>query len=1565
MTLKKYTPFRSLMLLCLILQLVTATRALGLDAETLPTGGSIVSGTGSIQTSGATMTVNQGSQQLIATWDSFNIGQKASVNFAQPGTTAVALNRITDQSPSQILGSLSANGQVFLINPSGIIFGSSAQVNVGGLVASTLDIADEDFLNGSYSFYGSDSGSIGNAGTITVSNGGYVAFLSPHIDNSGTVTADGGSVAMAAATRISLDLADDGLIAYSIDQRAVDALVDNSGLVQADGGLIYLSAEAADELTGAAVNNTGIIQARTLEEKEGKILLVADKDTGSVSIGGTLDASAPTGGDGGFIETSAAAVNLTADAEVSTLAANGTTGTWLIDPTDFTIAASGGDMTGDQVEAALAATNLTIESAGGSSEGAGDIYVNDTIAWSTNTLTLSAYRNIEINSELTATGTAALALEYGQGATNGIIDGSAAGYWGNAPVNLAAGSTFTTRLGSSGELISYSIITTAAQLEAIVTALSGNYVLGENLDLNGGTVIGSAANPFTGIFDGLGHTLVDGGVTALEIDYIGLFGYNSGTIRNLIAEDWTSGGADYVGTIAGYNDGIISNCRVTNPSVGGASWQGGLVGYNAGTVTDSRVIMSGMDGYCIISTSSNAGGLAGGNSGTITNSSCSYTNEYLSGLSFVSSPNDFGGLVGHNSGTISGSHVSADFIYLGHYSGNEFQNLGGLAGSNSGVIFDSYADIPYWDGENWNSSGVELENLGGLVGHNSGTISNSYASGGVARGDQAGGLVGTMEAGTISDSYATSGVPEGREYAGGLVGLMKAGTISNSYATGDVFGNWGDYPSLGGLVGQVESGTITGSYAIGDVYNISEKMRHGGGLVGYMSRGRITDSYATGAVSRGTNIGGLVGTMPAGTISNSYATGKVFWGNYSGGLVGSNSGPINNSYATGKVSGAYANGGLVGYNYGTINNSYATGDVSGGNLRGGLAGRNDDTIINSYWDTATTDQTVGVGYGTTIDNDTYGVTGQSNSLAFYRDTLGWDIDDAGSTGTVWRIYDGYTTPLLRSFLTPLILTATKVYNSTTSLDEAVYTWSMETDDDLLLGSAGTWETNAINAGSCSFDTSGYYSTQQGYDITGQLTISPAALTITANDAVVSYDGSAYSGGIVSYSGFVAGEDTANLAGSLVYGGSSQGAVNAGSYTISASGLSADNYDITYQDGKLSINPAAITLSTSDVSKVYDGTLSADGTAVVTAGSLFGDDSLSGGSFHFTDADAGTGKTVTVSDVTVADGNSGGNYSVSYQNNTSSTITRAALTITAYDEETTYDGSAYSGGNGFSYSGFAAGEDASALDGSLAYGGDSQGAVNAGSYTISASGLSADNYDITYVDGQLTISPAPLTITANDSETTYDGSAYSGGNVSYSGFVAGEDASALDGSLAYGGDSQGAVNAGSYTISASGLSAGNYDITYVDGQLTISPAPLTITANDSETTYDGSAYSGGNGVSYSGFAAEDDASALDGTLVYAGSSQGAVNAGSYTISASGLGSDNYTIAYRDGRLAIVPTDAGRFLATLHQQRQVPEISDFMGLAELISLPPEKTIATLPPQQGPEAELDHTPDSRSHW
>ncbi|MCM5556028.1 MBG domain-containing protein, partial [Pleomorphomonas sp. NRK KF1] len=100
--------------------------------------------------------------------------------------------------------------------------------------------------------------------------------------------------------------------------------------------------------------------------------------------------------------------------------------------------------------------------------------------------------------------------------------------------------------------------------------------------------------------------------------------------------------------------------------------------------------------------------------------------------------------------------------------------------------------------------------------------------------------------------------------------------------------------------------------------------------------------------------------------------------------------------------------------------------------------------------------------------------------------------------------------------------------------------------------------------------------------------------------------------------------------------------------------------------------------------------------------------------------------------------------------------------------------------------------------------------------------------------------------------TYDGLAYSGGNgVTYAGLVNGETASVLGGSLTYGGTSQGAVNAGSYTLTASGLTSGNYDISYVAGALTVNKASLTVTATNAAKTYDGLAYTGGNGVTYAG------------------------------------------------------------------------------------------------------------------
>ena len=234
------------------------------DGYALPVGGVVTQGGASINSGAGSMTINQSSQNVAINWQSFNIGQGQSVQFVQPNSSSVALNRVLGSDPSSILGSLSANGKVFLINPNGILFGMGAQVNVGGLVASTRDITDSDFMAGNYTFAGTGSGTIRNQGSIKA-NGGFVALLGANVNNDGVIEANLGTVALAAGNAITLDVAGDGLLNVSVNQGAVNALVQNGGMLRANGGKVVLTAQAAGDLLYTVVNNTGVIQAQSLQ----------------------------------------------------------------------------------------------------------------------------------------------------------------------------------------------------------------------------------------------------------------------------------------------------------------------------------------------------------------------------------------------------------------------------------------------------------------------------------------------------------------------------------------------------------------------------------------------------------------------------------------------------------------------------------------------------------------------------------------------------------------------------------------------------------------------------------------------------------------------------------------------------------------------------------------------------------------------------------------------------------------------------------------------------------------------------------------------------------------------------------------------------------------------------------------------------------------------------------------------------------------------------------------------------------------------------------------------------
>jgi filamentous hemagglutinin family protein len=264
-----------------------------------PTGGIVVGGEATISTPAAGRTViDQASQHVQINWNTFNVGASESVRFNQPSSSSVALNRILDQSPSQIFGRIDANGHVILVNPNGMLFGPSAQLNVGSLVASSLDVIGFDPVTGRYSFGSSraDVGAIVNQGTITAAAGGSVTLLGGRVTNEGSILADFGTVNLAAGRTATLDLAGDGLLRLEVDGElftngaGAGAAVENNGVIQANGGQILLSAQALDGVFANLVNNTGVVRANRIDNSGGTIRLVGDG--GTVRSSGVLDASA-------------------------------------------------------------------------------------------------------------------------------------------------------------------------------------------------------------------------------------------------------------------------------------------------------------------------------------------------------------------------------------------------------------------------------------------------------------------------------------------------------------------------------------------------------------------------------------------------------------------------------------------------------------------------------------------------------------------------------------------------------------------------------------------------------------------------------------------------------------------------------------------------------------------------------------------------------------------------------------------------------------------------------------------------------------------------------------------------------------------------------------------------------------------------------------------------------------------------------------------------------------------------------------------------------------------------
>ena len=1364
-------------------------------AGTLPDGGRVVAGDASIGRQGDTLNIDQTSRNAAIDWRSFSVGEGNTVRFNQPGRDAATLNRVTGGEVSSIRGAIEANGRVFLVNPNGVHFSSTARVDVGALVASTLDISTEDFMNGDYRFSGDSANAVINRGNIRTAQGGLVAMIAAEIVNTGDITTPRGSTLMGAGSTVTLDLG--GPVSIEVKEARLNTLIEQGGAIRADGGLVYLTAKAAGDLAASVINHTGMTQARTLAAGEnGEIRLMGDMDHGSVQVAGTLDAGAPAslnpeGGDGGFIETSAAKVKVADEARVTTRADQGKTGEWLIDPSDFTVSAGGAGETDSGIGADTLSDNLadnsitvqTVESGSGN----GDIFVNDAVTWqSGTTLTLNAHRDIEINATIDASQGSGgkLALEYGQGSSDGQIGDRAAEYRVNAPVNLQAGQNFSTKLGSDGDTIDYTVITdlgaagstSGEDLQGMAGDLAGNYALGANIDASdtaswngdaGFAPVGDGDNDFAGTFDGLGHTISD--LTIFDSAYAGMFGAvgTGGRVSNVGLVGGSVEGSYAAGGLVGKNQGTIRAVYATG-RVSGSDAVGGLVGLNESGGTVSNAYATGAVAGSL--NSFHIGGLVGRNKGTV-------SNAYSTGA--VQGGNTFtGGLVGLNEGTISNAYATGAVtgsIAVGGLVGATSRSPGVLnnvywdsattnqssAGANAGSAtdiattrhnHDGYGGLGTWretaagtgvwvahDADN-NPQWVMFEGSTRpfLYSEYSTTIHNAHqlqltaldltatyvlagdidasatagtnaagmwgSSGFVPVGDGDNKFTGNFDGlghtipgltidrsrtvsvglfgyvgsdGTVQNISLSGGSVTGYLYVGGLVG-RNVGTITNAYATGSVTGTSN---VVGGLVGWNDGGTISNAYATGIVtgpYTI-------GGLVG-SNDGTITNAYATGAVKASLyGAGGLVGSN-VGTITNTYATGSVTGTSssyYVGGLVGRNDGgTISNAYATGIVTGSYYVGGLVGLNGGTITNAYATGAVKASLFgAGGLVGSTGGTIISAYY--ATTDSD-----GNPINSGAgYETLGEGKSLADLQklETFadwGADIDDAGDTGTVWRLYDGFTTPLLRTFLKQVTVTVNdetgRTYDGTeVTVSGSGHTLSDETAS--LLGSADYTDVTTRNAGDYALGISGLYSGQQGYDIkveTGRYTVEKATLTLSAVTDSKTYDGDTTSAGEVKH-GTLHGTD------SLTGLSQSFDSKNAGDnrtltvdsgYTLD-DGNGGNNYTVTTTSANGTIERRELTINgTSAANKTYDGTTSADITLGALGNLVDGENLNVSASGTFDNANAGN-RTATAH-YTLANGDDGlaSNYVLADTSGHEATIDRRVLTVSGTGAANkTYDG----------------------------------------------------------------------------------------------------------------------------------------------------------------------------------------------------------------------------------------------------------------------------------------------------
>ena len=1305
---------------------------------------------------------------------------------------------------------------------------------------------------------------------------------------------------------------DGGIISIEGNQISIqeNSILNATGKNQ--GGKIKIGGEWQGQGSMIQAETTSIdknttINASSLGEGDGGTIVVWSdiKNPSSVtSVKGDLIASA-INGQGGNIETSGyhldiSSVNINASSD------QGADGLWLIDPVDFTIASSGGDMTGSALTTSLASASVTILSSGGSSGTEGDININDAVTWSANKLTLNANNNIYINADLLGSGTAQLDLLYGQGA---VASGNTSDYsilktssGFSASVNLPDGNNFSTKLGSDGSTINYTVISSLASL----SSNSGIYAIGSDINANSWSSNGktnSVRDNFYGTLDGLGHTIDNLTLVGSSGQEVGFTGWlnNAGTlIRNLGLTN-----IDYTNTNTNRRTGgFIASCqsscssvKIINSYVHGTidnsgGYIGGMIGQVA-TSSNSATVKDSFSDVTITNTSARTGGIVGSNLGTL-----SIINTFNSGD--ITGNNSAGGLVGYSNS----SFLEIDTSY----------NTGNISNTNTG---DS--------------------NVGGLVAQVLGSnanIHNSYNTGAIssAKGNTgsnggAGGIVGHFNAGASSKiqyTYNTGAVAGGRKNIGGIVGVLRNSTVDQVYNTGAISGT----QDLGGIVGyNLANGYVINAYNTGQIGVSGVSAAHVGGVVG-RNDAYVQYAYGSGMVYGGGRKGAVIGVQVRGGYAKDIYGDNELTGIsthiYLGGTV-TNA----NDFTTAQMKDLsnYSNfSGSLWSRFDSVNSGYP---ILTNNTTESIITFTATDLTKTYGESLDLSSFISNGWYSISEGTLASVFSVNPNLNLYDsnslitdstpNTGSYTITPSGGTANSDYLisYNSGTLTVNPKALTVSNITASnKTYNGNTSatIDVSSASYSgLISGDSISVASTGVFDNKNVGTGKTVTLTSSYSGDDiSNYSITDQSSTTANIIAKALTVSGITASNKTYNGNTsatidvssASYSGLISG-DSISVASTGVFDNKNVGTGKTVTLTSSYSGDDISNYSITDQSSTTAnIIAKALTVSGITASnKTYDGNaIAALSTASASYdGLISGDDLTVSASGAFSNKNVGTGKTVTLTSSYSGDDIS--NYSITDQSSTTANIIAKALTVSGITASNkTYDGNAIAALStaSASYDGLISGDDLT-VSASGAFSNKNVGTGKTVTLTSSYSGDDISNYSITDQSSTTAnIIAKALTVSGiTASNKTYNGNTSATIDVSsasYSGLISGDSISVASTGV-FDNKNVGTGKTVTLTSSYSGDDISNYSITDQSSTTAnIIAKALTVSGiTASNKTYNGntSATIDVSSASYSGLISGDSISVAS-TGVFDNKNVGTGKTVTLTSSYSGDDISNYSI-----------------------------------------------------------------------